>query len=159
MKNFIILFLIKEFIAKGLEIILEDLASLICSDDTKLMRQSTKKLIHVNLNPNERESLFLLVVNLKLILCSHLLQSAVCSQKYEDLQKTSYLQLPSTFCMLPVAKSLPVQPVASCQAGYGSLNMEDPDEELKISHHPNPGALLCILDMYHVGDFELTLQL
>ena len=41
---------------------------------------------------------------------------------------------------LPVAKSLPFQPVASYEAWYGSLNMEDPDEVFKTSHHPTPGA-------------------
>ena len=97
MKNLVLPFLlINEFFAIGLEIIWEDLACLICRDDTKLRRQLTKPIILAALNPeeNERGRLSLLVVNFVQIHFSHLFKSVVCRQELEDVQDVSSLHLP-----------------------------------------------------------------
>jgi hypothetical protein len=98
---------------------LEDSACLICSDNAKIKGQLTKELILTFLNPSETDS-----ENLSFLVVNHTLNIIISPNEFscglsgnEHLQKTSSSQLPSTL-LVAFCQSLPVQPVACCQAEY-----------------------------------------
>ena len=117
MKKFDILnFLTTDFVVNVFEIILEDLASSICSDDLKMKGQIRMYLIHCS--PPQQIKMLSFLFGCEIATNDHISASksvVAFVDNDEPLPTISSLMLPKFPLQVLVAKSLPVQPAACRQ--------------------------------------------
>jgi hypothetical protein len=145
MKKFYILnFLTADFVVNVSGIILEDLASSICSDDLETKGQIRMYLIHCS--PNQQIKMLSFLFGCELVTNKHISDSksvVAFVDNDEPLPVISSLMLPKFPLQVPVAKLLPVQPAARCQVREQQQAQVKNQEKkkLRISHHPALGAV------------------
>jgi hypothetical protein len=109
-------FFTTDFVVNVFEIILEDLASSICSDDLKMKGQIRMYLIHCS--PPQQIKMLSFLFGCEIATNDHISASksvVAFVDNDEPLPTISSLMLPKFPLQVPVAKSLPVQPAACCQ--------------------------------------------
>ena len=135
-------FHIMEFLINGFAIILEDSASLICSDDQKTKGQLRISLIQCSTNPQIQRICFLFGCEHFTNYLTTALKSVVWCLENDELPSTmSSLMLLMLPLQVACAKSLSVQQAARCQVGAQKPGQARIKRECFQFPHPNSTLL------------------